>query len=412
MAATPRAFTQGGKWHPRLLILALLYMAADAGRRSYRGVIEALWGEARALRLKLPRAEEATAPAFCNARPKLHTALMGRLVQTMAKQASTAAGESGKWKGRRLLAIDGSKIALRRSEELQKTFGGPTGSHFPQMLAMVLFDVVLGIAVQFLTASYRGSERTEMRPLLDHVCRGAVLLLDRGFEAFELFCRLRKRGIDFVVRCRARGGFKAIERFVRSGLREAWIMIDRPRDCPPWTSKQLRLRAVRCELKNGRLEVLLTTLGLEFASAQEIEDVYWKRWRIELYFRELKARWFSPLQFHSETPAGVEQEFGAQVLFTAIAASLIVAAGAKHGVPFEEISRKAVLLGLEDFILRLGLFDDLELLERELAALLAQSARRRYKKRPGRSYPRVSYAPGSKWGPNGNNGTHRNGRTR
>ena len=72
LGTTPRAFTQKGKWQPPLLILALLYMAADAGRRGYQGIIDAIWGEARSLRLKLPSITESTAPAFCNARHKLH----------------------------------------------------------------------------------------------------------------------------------------------------------------------------------------------------------------------------------------------------------------------------------------------------------------------------------------------------
>jgi Transposase DDE domain len=412
LGTTPRAFTQKGKWQPPLLILALLYMAADAGRRGYQGIIDAIWGEARSLRLKLPSITESTAPAFCNARHKLHRGLMPRLVQATAKKTVDAAGETGTWKGRRLCAIDGSKISLRRSPELWKAYGGPTGAHTPQLLAMVLLDVVLRAPLHFLTAPYRSSEQREMPPLLRNVPQNAILLMDRGFEAFEIFCLLAKRGIDHVIRCRTKGGFKLIEQFVQTGQREAWITVLRPRGSDPKTPKEIRLRVVRCELPKGRVEVLVTTLTAVEASASEVADLYWKRWRIEGHFAYQKAKWLSALQFHSESQAGVEQEFGAILLFMAITSSLVATAGARHGVPFDEIARKPALLGLKDFLTRLVLLADPQTFQAELAALLARMARRRYRFRPGRSYPRVSFAPTPKWGSKGANGTHRNGRTR
>jgi hypothetical protein len=409
-AATPRAFTQGGPLTPRVVLLALLAMAADAGRRGYTLLLDALWAEASTLKLRLQTAEAVSAAAFCVARQKLSTTLMSRLVQQTARQTATAAGESGKWKGRRLYAIDGSKISLPRSPALFETYGCPTGAHCPQMLALVLIDVVLKQALDFVTAPYRASERSEFLPLLRHVARGAVVLLDRGFESFAIFGLLKQRGIDFVIRCKANESFRLIENFVRSGRREAWLNLE-----PPYHSDQsqsLRLRAVRCDLPEGRVEVLLTTLSEDTASPREVSDLYWKRWRIEGYFRELKARWFSPRQFHSLSVAGVEQEFGAQVLFTAIMSALLISAATRHAVPFDEISRKAALLRLVSAITRLVLLVDHASLRHEIRQLLADIARRRYKQRPGRAYPRVSFAPRSKWGPRGPNGTHRNGRTR
>jgi hypothetical protein len=385
-------------------------MAADAGRRGYTLLLDALWIEARTLKLRLRTAGVVSASAFCVARHKLSKTLMSQLLQKTARQTAKAAGESGKWKGRRLYAIDGSKISLPRSPALFEAFGRPTGAHCPQMLALVLMDVVLKQALAFATAPYRGSERTEFIPLLSHVARGAILLLDRGFEAFAVFRLLKQRRIDFVIRCKTSKSFRLIENFVRSGRREAWLTLDPPPHSDQ--SRPLGLRAVRCDLPEGRVEVLVTTLSEEKASAKEVSDLYWKRWRIEGYFRELKARWFSPRQFHSRSVAGVEQELGAQVLFTAIMSALLISAAARHDVPFDEISRKAALLRLVSSITRLVLLVDQASVRREIRELLADIARRRYKQRPGRLYPRVSFAPRSKWGPLGANGTHRNGRTR
>jgi hypothetical protein len=410
VAATPRAFTQDGALTPTVLILGLLFMAADAGRRGYSQVLEELWREARTFKLRLQSAVAVTAEAFCNARKKLAEPLMSRLVQQVATQTSSAAGKSGKWKGRRLYAIDGSKISLPRSPALFETYGGPTGAHHPQMLAMVLMDVVLKQAIDFVTARYRTSERTAFVPLLRHIAPGAVLLLDRGFEGFATFALLKERGIDFVIRCRTTKGFQAIERFARSPRKEAWLDLQ-----PPSRSKRrqpLKLRVVRYSLPNGGVEILMTTLTKAIASAREIGELYWKRWHIEGYFREIKACWFSANQFHSTRVGGPEQEFGARVLFTAIRSAFLIAAAARHSVPFDDISRKAAFLRLVSSITRLVLLVDQAALRREFRQIFAAIARHRNKKRPGRSHPRRSFALLSKWGAEGRNGTHHNGKTR
>jgi hypothetical protein len=377
-------------------------MAADAGRRSYQGVLDAVWDEARRVRVRLGKLAAVSAAAFCKARQKLRQGLMQKLVTDVAAQTFSQAGDQGRWKGRRLFAIDGSKFPLRRSSGLETIYGFPTGCHLPQMLCMVLFDVLLRTPVDFLTAPYRASERLEFVALLKHLGSHALLLLDRGFEGFATFHLLMDRRIDFIIRCRNRKGFKAIEEFVRSGQRQGWVTLQRPHGCKSGP-EQMRLRAVRCDLKGGRVEVLVTNLGAEVLSASEASDLYWKRWRVESYFRELKARWFNLQQFHSETASGVEQEFGAQVLFTAVAAALLVSASAVHNVPLEQICRKAALIQLHNSVSQLILRPNGPALLRELAALLALLARRRFKPRPGRSYPRISLVPSPKWGPKGKN---------
>ena len=411
-AATERAFSQNGVLDPSFLVFALIYMAADAGRGGYKVLLQGLWLEAEAWGVSLRSAQAVSAAAFCNARQKLSDALMPQLVQEVASRCSQAAGRLGLWKGRRVHAIDGSKVSVGRGRALEEAYGGPTGAHQSQMLVMVLLDVVLKLPIAFITGCYRASERTLLLPLLEYLERGVILLLDRGFEGFETFRELENRGIDFVVRCRKKNGFRVVEQFVRSGRRQAWVTLAPPHGCEIEGATELKVRVVRVDLPKQGVAVLVTTLTEQQASAREIGDLYWRRWRIETYYAEIKARWFGGNGFHAETPGGVEQEFGARVLFTAIMTSLLIAAAAREGIPFDAISRKGAIVYLHVVLTALVLLPDSRDLDRAIRSLLSAIGRHRKPFRPGRTYPRRSYALQPKWGPLGANGTHRNGRTR
>ena len=411
-AATKRAFTQNGLLDPSFLVFALVYMAADACRGGYTVLLEALWLEAKACRVPLRSAAAVSAAAFCNARKKLSDGLMPQLVEDVAARCSQAAGKLCLWKGRRVHAIDGSKVSVGRGRALETAYGGPTGAHQSQMLVMVLMDVILKMPIAFITGAYRTSERTLLLPLLEYLQRGVILLLDRGFEGFETFWELRQRGIDFVVRCRKESGFAAVQRFVRSGRRQAWICLQPPQRCQIDGATALTVRVVRVDLPKHGVAALVTTLAEHDASAREISELYWKRWRIETYYGEIKARWFGGNAFHSETPQGVEQEFGARVLFTAIVSSLLIEAAVRERVPIDVLSRKSALLCLHVVLTALVLLPDSRGLDRAIRSLLGAIGRHRKPHRPGRTYPRRSFALQPKWGPQGPNGTHRNGTTR
>lgn len=89
--------------------------------------------------------------------------------------------------GRRRIAIDGTRLALRRTRSLAHRFklpsggnGGPPG-HYPSGLDVVAYDVLSRVVVAYEQASHRTSERTLARTLLRRLPPDSVVLLDRGF---------------------------------------------------------------------------------------------------------------------------------------------------------------------------------------------------------------------------------------
>ena len=70
----------------------------------------------------------------------------------------------------------------------------------------------------------------------------------------------------------------------------------------------------------------------------------------------------------------------------------------------DEIGQKAAVLATADYVVRIFLRDDEGIARQRLRDLLNRIAEYRYRERPGRSFPRRSFKPSPKWGPNGRRG--------
>lgn len=99
----------------------LLFQIADASRHGYRDQLAAFWDDARTRGVELPPPD--SAPAFCQARAKLAPAAMLRVAHEVGDSFDRVHGERFRWKGRRLVAIDGSSLQLQRSKVLFDRFG-------------------------------------------------------------------------------------------------------------------------------------------------------------------------------------------------------------------------------------------------------------------------------------------------
>ena len=116
ISAVPGGFTRNGVFSPDLLVILLLYMAADAGRHGYQTLLDLFWDEAAAAGLELPREHPPTAPSFCNARKKLQPEALRAMLRAVA--AAVIAHQVPRWRGLRVLAVDGSRLSVQRSDAL------------------------------------------------------------------------------------------------------------------------------------------------------------------------------------------------------------------------------------------------------------------------------------------------------
>jgi hypothetical protein len=388
---------------PELLVTLLLFMVGDANRRGYRHILDSFWDECVSHGVPVPSDEPVTASAFCQARAKLSADMLRHVLhEASAKFERSFRGQS-RWHGRRVFAVDGTKMNLQRSLELDSRFGRPEGGHCPQATVSTLVNVANLLAYDVAIGPYAASERQLLVDHLSVLRPGDVVVLDRGYPSHDVLRMLLADDIDFLVRVPASGTFDAIDLFRESGGNDYRVVIPPAADAGRGADP-IELRAVMVTNPNGEETFFLTSLRRSQFSRAQIAKLYRKRWEAEELFKLEKSSYFDQRQFHAKSALGVRQEIISQAIYIAIARFLLAAAAKHVDAPYHDLSVKSAVLALSDYVTRLCL-DDPQAALQWLPRLLERIARTRDMRRPGRSFPRRSFKPGPRWGPNGRRGT-------
>ena len=230
-----------------------------------------------------------------------------------------------KWKGFRLLSIDGSTCQLPYSNLLKEHFGYVTGNHsknFPIARTSCLYDLLNNIIINSKIDSIHKGEYTLASEHFDKLRKKDLLILDRGYGAIWLFYYLFQKGCDFVVRLQ-QGFIKEADDFRDSKEFSKVIEIE---DCHYKSKNQLaqlgiefqpfKLRLVKVILDTGEIEILATSLIDEKEYPTKIfKELYFMRWGVETNYDHLKNQ-IEIENFSGRTVLAIEQDFYASILMS------------------------------------------------------------------------------------------------
>lgn len=394
-----------------MLLTLLLFQVADAGRSGYERLLEGFWDQAREQGLDLATDEPVSAAAFCQARAKLDPQSVRLLVHRVADDFERTHGERMRFKGRRLLAVDGTKLLLQRSPELWDAYGGPSSGYHPLVMVATLFDVISKVPLDVALGPNNASERVLLSQLLDRTGDHDVLVLDRGFPSFDVFVMLALSKLDFVVRVPV-SLFDAVKHFLATGAGDGFVEFLPPKTAAAGDAGPQRLRVVVTRREGQEPTVLVTTLDAGEFPADDVRAIYRLRWEVEEYYKLVQCAYFTQGQFHSRSQRGVEQEIYAQALLVAITRHVMAAASLVHHAPYAEVSQKGAILAVGRALTRLALDPDERRSSSTLTRLLLRIAGAKLPVRPGRHFPRRSFLPRRLWGPTGRRRTDPNHRAK
>jgi hypothetical protein len=145
--------------------------------------------------------DEASASAYSQARYKLKHSAFIELNQKAIIDALYQDEDFKKFWGKRILAIDGSKIRLPNTQEVCGTFGtivysqgqdsDMQGEH-PYALGSVLFDVLNRVAIDATLAPANAYEVDLAIAQLAHTQHDDLLLMDRNYPSYRMLATLRR----------------------------------------------------------------------------------------------------------------------------------------------------------------------------------------------------------------------------
>jgi hypothetical protein len=230
--------------------------------------------------------------------------------------------------------VDGTGVSMPDTPENQKAFpqssGQKPGCGFPHAKLVGCFCLASGALIEWVEGTLKNHEYALFTKLWDLFEKGDVLLTDRGFCAFEAIARLLGRGVDSVMRLH-QARCTDFRKGRRLSKNERLVQWDKPKVRPSstplrqWkklpqtlTLRYLKIHVSTPGFRTQQIIVVTTLTDTETYSAEALGELYFRRWSVELFFRDIKITLGMDV-LRCKTPEMVRKE----IIMHAIAYNLI-----------------------------------------------------------------------------------------
>ena len=246
------------------------------------------------------KGETCTKSAFTQQRKKIDYSFFRKLSKFLVLYYYDITGKDIKrWKGFRLLAIDGSRLNLVNKPDLLKEFGVQVNqsSGFVMSLVMNCYDVLNNISIESEILPIKTSELSVAHKWADSLFKHTDLVLyDRGFGSFSLFwmhSKSNERLLPYAMRVRVSLNNK-VKEFVKSKKKSAVVTLKVTTKAIESLNKigynlnrkeTVKVRLVRVVLSTGEVEVIATNFyDSQMYPSKIFKELYFMRWGVEVEF--------------------------------------------------------------------------------------------------------------------------------
>lgn len=235
---------------------------------------------------------------YCRARQKLPRMLCRQVMQEILTQLRQILGgtEAGQ---QPVFLLDGSSLELEHCSELVRAYPPAQNqhgqSHWPVVRMVVLHEVESGLAEEPSWGPMYGPEAVSEQELAEKAMEplpsNAVILGDRNFGIFRIAYAAQQRGLAVVLRLTDVRAYRLVSRVPQPGEQQVRWQPSRwdggkHYRWPP--EAVVEGRVIRFRMGRGKSQewlYLFTTLDWP---AQQIIELYARRWNIETDLRSLK----------------------------------------------------------------------------------------------------------------------------
>lgn len=342
-------------------------------------------------------------------RQSLPVAVFEELLRLALRPLGLASPEAF-YQGLRLVAIDGVTFSLPNTptvqEQCRKGANQRSVAAFAKLQCAVLVELLMHNPLAAQIGWRETSEWKLAHGLLDPLPAKCLLLADRlyGCGAFllEAQARLKELHGHFLVRVKRSIKVREIQR-LPDGSRLVEVKALDPQDYHQ-VRGTLIVREIQARIRrrgHSPVELRLWTslLDCEQAPAQELVELYIRRWEQELYFRELKSQLGVNNLLRSQTPETAAQEVAAMII-----GSSIIAEQRSLLQPGQELAHRLSFLKVWEMMepLWLTLLVGADILTEKQKQQLTDrfrflASRRVMQKKRNRSCPRVIRQPFRQW---------------
>lgn len=343
--------------------------------------------------------------AFCQARLRLPLDLLQRLRHAIAALANRLLPEAQQlWFGLCPKVIDGTTTTMPDTPQNQRAYpqsrSQKPGCGFPLMKIVGIFSLSSGVLLDYVKGNKHQHELALLRKLLDHFKPRDLAVADRGFSSYVLMALLLLRGVGSLFRLhQARAA--DFRKGKRLGPNDRLFTWSKPQQKPSYLPKSLwklipqtlSVRVLRFQLRvpgfRPQSVTLVTTLiDAQVYPALELARLYARRWRIELWFRNIKTS-MGMERLRCKRPRMVHKELEMFLIAYNLIRALMAQAAAIHDVPVDRISFKGTVDASRQFSIAIAQARSKKKQRELVDELLKVIALDQVPDRPGRREPRA-----------------------
>ena len=339
--------------------------------------------------------------AYCQARKRLPPDKLQR-----SRVAVAAAAQRGAqlWHELRPKVIDATTVGLPDTPKNQRAYpqsgAQKPGCGFPLLRLVGVFSLSTGVLLDYAKGNKHQHELRLLKGLLEPFRRGDLVVADRGFCSYVLLALLLARGVHSVFRLHQKrpADLRQGKRLGKTDRLLTWL---KPPERPAWLPQawwkkipqQLTVRVIRFQLcdrgyRPASVTLVTTLLDPQKYPAQDIAQLYARRWKIELWFRDIKTSMGMEV-LRCKTPRMVHKELEMFFIAYNLIRSLMVQAGTINDVALDRLSFKGTVDSLRQFSLAIAQARSKKKQKQLTVELLEVIARDEVPQRPGRREPRA-----------------------
>jgi hypothetical protein len=339
--------------------------------------------------------------AYCQARKRLPLDTLQHL-----RVALAAAGQKSAslWHGLRPKVIDATTVGLPDTLKNQRAYpqsgAQKPGCGFPLLRLVGVFSLATGALLDYAKGNKHQHELRLLKGLLDQFKGGDLALADRGFCSYVLLVLLLWRGVFSVSRLHQRRPTD-LRKGKPLGKNDRLFIWLKPPEKPSWLPQswwmkipaQLTVRVLRFSLacrgyRPQSVTLVTTLLDPKAYPAQDIAQLYVRRWKIELWFRDIKTSMGMEV-LRCKSPGMVHKELEMFFIAYNLIRCLMVQAGADSDVELDRVSFKGTVDSVRQFSLAIAQARSKTKQRQLILELLGVIARDQVPERPGRREPRA-----------------------
>ncbi|QDV47440.1 Transposase DDE domain protein [Stieleria neptunia] len=304
--------------------------------------------------------------SYCKARLKLPEALFTKLLNWTSQCCEESSNESWLFRGRIVEMVDGWTVTMADTAKNQAEYPQPKsqkpGCGFPMARMIGLFSLVTGAVNSVALGQYSGKQTGEtslLRRVLHRISPGNILLADRYYASFWFLALSKTNGIDLVARAHHRRKID-FRKGLKLGYLDQLIAYHKPAR-PSWMSKDeydvipaiivvrhLRYKVEQKGFRTREITLATTLLNANVYTAEELADLYRKRWQVELHIRSLKTQ-MQMEHLRCKSPAMIRKEIHCHMIGYNLVRMAMLASALRFNLLPSQISFTGTMEAIEEF---------------------------------------------------------------